>query len=456
MKNKETTFKRTGQIVDGISVEVVTTQKFKTVTIGLFYERPLKNFQNALNALTLSVMIKACSKMDPMMLNQRLHELYGAYLQADAFKYGDRQSLQLKLTVVGDEHVSESIFDQAMDLIYDLIQAPVSHFSGFEQLVALEKKHLISDIAARKNDKTAYAFDLLLEGCYKDHPYSLSPHGLVSDIESITPEDIRLQIESLFQKVPHKLIVLGDVKPEAVFRAVQRQKLHVANVDSQIRTKGNPQSTDQSVIKQATDQSVVEQATGQSVIKQDTDQSGPLNWRYEDKVGQSKLNIAYCIPEPLDVKEYYAMIVFTHLLGGGGGSVLFEDIREKQSLCYYIHARMDKFIKILTVMSGVRLEQIDRVVASVEEHILRLQTELVDPLQLERTKKMLLGSYRGLADSPPSYINFIHSQELVELPVDLDVITKMVSDVDCEGVRLAAKKIVPMAIFALIPESVGQ
>ncbi len=437
MKNKDLSFKRKIQVIDGIPVEVITTQKFKTITIGLFFERPLESYQNALNALTLRVMVKACSQKDPMALNQRLQELYGAYLQADTFKYGDQQSLQFKLTVVADDHVSEPIFDQGMDLLYSLIQTPVSEFSGFEYLVALEKKQLIADIAARKNDKTAYAFDLLIEGIYKDHPYSLSPSGDAAVIMTLTPEDVRLQIETVFQQVPHKLMVLGDIEPEVVVTALKRQNMKVVGKNRQTKFVKNNRLADQMVTKEENGQLEV------------------MNWRQNDKLTQSKLNMAYGISESLDVKGYYAMMLLCYLLGGGGGSILFDDIREKQSLCYYIHCRMDKFMKTLTVMSGVQVTKIEQVVASVEAHMSRLKNELVETLQLERAKKMLLGSYRGLGDSPSSYLNFIHSQELVDLPVELDVISTMIAAVDCEEIRNAAKKIVPVGIFALIPESAG-
>lgn len=445
MKNKELSFKRTIQVIDGLPVEVITTQKFKTITIGIFFERPLESYQNALNALTLRVMIKASSQKDPMALNQGLQDLYGAYLQADTFKYGDQQSLQFKLTVVADDHVNEPIFDQGMDLLYSLIQTPVSEFSGFEHLVALEKNQLIADIAARKNDKTAYAFDLLIEGLYKDHPYSLPPSGDAAVIKTLTPEAVRQQIETVFQQVPHKLMVLGDIEPDVVVTALKRQHMKVVGKVSQSKCRKNNVLADYSY----------NQLADQMIMKEENGQPSVLNWRQKDKLTQSKLNMAYGISESLDVKEYYAMMLLCYLLGGGGGSILFDDIREKQSLCYYIHCKMDKFMKTLTVMSGVQVTQIEHVTASVEAHMSRLKNELVETHQLERAKKMLLGSYRGLGDSPSSYINFIHSQELVDLPVELGEIATIIAAVDCHEIQNAAKKIVPVAIFALIPESSG-
>jgi len=418
----DTTVSRT---LNGIFAQVIPTSKFKTTTLSLYFEQPLTREFAALNALTLRLLVKATKVKNPMQLNQKLQDLYGAYLQADAYKYGDLQSLQLKLTCVCDRHLSQPILESALALLYELVYEPVSGFSGFEQLVILEKKSLLTALAARKQDKTAYAYDRMIEGYFSDEAFSLSAYGDEASIEAVSPEQVKAQIEKVFQKAHHHLIAMGHLEPEAFFYSVEKLGVTVA---APMSYPINPWKA-------------------KSLFRR---------WEEEDVVSQTKLNLVYGLDVGDTAKEYYVAMLFSHILGGGASSRLFEDLREKQSLCYYIHARVDKFKRLMSVMSGVRYEVYDRVIREVNEHIERLLQEAVDDQTLERSKKMLMGSYKALTDSPISYMNFVHSQRLVGLPEDLASVDALLGSVTVDDLVKMNQAIVPLAAFALIPEKRGE
>ena len=58
-------------------------------------------------------------------------------------------------------------------------------------------------------------------------------------------------------------------------------------------------------------------------------------------VDQAKLNLGYRFPAIYGNANYYTFVVFNMMFGGDPSSVLFSEVREKQSLAYSIHSQID-------------------------------------------------------------------------------------------------------------------
>ncbi|WP_290123121.1 insulinase family protein [Secundilactobacillus odoratitofui] len=80
---------------------------------------------------------------------------------------------------------------------------------------------------------------------------------------------------------------------------------------------------------------------------------------------QSKLNLAYRLPIYYREQGFYDAIVFNGLFGGTPISMLFKNVREKNSLAYYASSRFDGFTGTLLVQTGID----QRNQAAVEEII---------------------------------------------------------------------------------------
>ena len=68
---------------------------------------------------------------------------------------------------------------------------------------------------------------------------------------------------------------------------------------------------------------------------------------------QAKLNMGYRFPTQYGQSGYAAFVVFNMMFGGDPSSVLFNEVREKQSLAYSIHSQIDGKNGYLFVLSGV-------------------------------------------------------------------------------------------------------
>lgn len=80
------------------------------------------------------------------------------------------------------------------------------------------------------------------------------------------------------------------------------------------------------------------------------------------------------------------------VLGGGMSSRLFNEIREKRGLAYYVKADLDMNFDCgyLSVRSGVKLEKLGEAMAVVKEEMLKL-AETITETELAKAKEFVLG-----------------------------------------------------------------
>ena len=67
------------------------------------------------------------------------------------------------------------------------------------------------------------------------------------------------------------------------------------------------------------------------------------NFTEEFDINQGKLSLGYNVDIDINSDEYFQMMVYNGILGGGVQSKLFQNVREKYSLAYYAFSRFDKF-----------------------------------------------------------------------------------------------------------------
>ena len=57
------------------------------------------------------------------------------------------------------------------------------------------------------------------------------------------------------------------------------------------------------------------------------------------------------------------------MLGGGGSSKLFRNIREKAGMCYSIYSRVEKFKSLLMIYAGIDMNRFDEAEALIMNEV---------------------------------------------------------------------------------------
>lgn len=88
----------------------------------------------------------------------------------------------------------------------------------------------------------------------------------------------------------------------------------------------------------------------------------------------------------------YALSLGQVILGGGMSSRLFNEIREKRGLAYYVKADLDTAYDVgyFAVRAGVKLEKLGEAMKVVKEEMLKLSSTITDK-EITKAKEYLLG-----------------------------------------------------------------
>lgn len=110
----------------------------------------------------------------------------------------------------------------------------------------------------------------------------------------------------------------------------------------------------------------------------------------------------------------YALTIAQVILGGGMSSRLFNEIREKRGLAYYVKAEIDSAYDVgyLAVRSGVKLDKLSEAMSVVRAEMLKLGDTLGE-VEIERAKEYILGKMTLSLEDSMGVAQFFGTRALV-------------------------------------------
>jgi len=119
--------------------------------------------------------------------------------------------------------------------------------------------------------------------------------------------------------------------------------------------------------------------------------------------------------------DYYALTVMNYILGGGGfGSRLVEEIRNKRGLAYSVASFFDpgKYPGSFEVLLQTKNASAREAISLVFQQVERIQKDLVSEKELESAKKYLIGSFPMRFNTQAKMANFLSQVEYYDLGRD--------------------------------------
>lgn len=155
-------------------------------------------------------------------------------------------------------------------------------------------------------------------------------------------------------------------------------------------------------------------------------------------------NLVWQLPAPgVRDEAWYALRLFTEILGGGMASRLFQEARERRGLAYSIDAFADTFedVGALGVYAGALPAQAEPLAALVAEQILAL-AERVEPAELNRAKAQLKSALFMAREQPLARAEHAASQTfLFGAPLEPALMRAAVDRVEAADLRALAERL---------------
>lgn len=400
---------------NNINLTLIKTSKFKTNLVSVYIQRVLDRDEVTKNALLPSV-ITSGSKNYPTLreISHKMDNFYGASLFSNAGKRSEKQILEFKILGVNDKYIDEKIFKDMIEFLNDIINNPFIENDGFkEEYLHLEKQNLKDKIKAAINDKKAYAQNKCIEAMCKDERYSIEENGYEEDIDSITAVDLYNHYKNILKTSPIDIVVEGDFDDDFVADAV-RQNFKFERGDIIEIPRGK-------YVKKVDDVKVVEE-------KMDITQ-GKLVMGY-------RANVDY-----MDNDKYYSLVVGNSVFGGGAHSKLFNNVREKESLCYYVFSSVEKYKSIMFVSSGIEAQNYEKAVKIIKEQLEDLKNGKISDTELANSKSALINSAKSVTDNIGGMSEFSFAQSLGKTNSTVEDLIKSIEKVTVNDIVDSVKDI---------------
>lgn len=411
---------RHSELMPGVKLTAVQTNKFKTCLLGITFMEPLSAETAAENALLPAVLRRGTQKHPDMnSMSAALDELYGGAVEPVIRKKGELQCIGFLGSFLDDAFIPEKfdMLQSASKFMAEMLLDPAGQAGAFEETyLQSEKTNQINRIRSRMNDKQQYAMHRLTRQMFSEEPYGVDKLGEEAAVAAITGESLWKRYETLLNTAPIQLYYCGSAPIERVEAAMKAalsklpsgQRQSFANAEEQKNPK--------------------QQAT-----------------RYfgdRMEVTQGKLTMGFRLDAPyVEPNNSAALLVFNAIFGGSTTSKLFMNVREKLSLCYYANSMVDKYKGVLFVSSGVafdRYEQArDEIIAQLDD----CRKGKIAQDEMEAARRFIVNNLRITMDAQGRLEEFWLGQAVAKRD---DTIKELIDAVECvnlEDIKTVAQKL---------------
>lgn len=374
------------ELFPGIHLTTFTDSRFKQNCLSIQYVRKMDREEAAMNALIPSVLLRGTRSAPNLReITLRLDELYGASVSPVSRRAGDYQTTGFYVSLMDDRFAlaGESVLEKTLEFVRELLfDYPVEEVGFLPEFVEGEKTNQIAAIQAERNDKRVYAMQQLLKTMCREDSFGVSRMGEPEDVAAITPQALLAHYLRVRRESPVELYYVGSAKPEVVsgflremFAAEERSLVPLPAQTPLMLTPGE-------------------------------------DVREAMEVAQGKLCMGFVTPVTNRDPDFAAMQVMNGIFGGDVTSKLFQNVREKQSLCYSIGSAYYSAKGIVLVSAGI---DFDKETHTRQEVLRQLEAicrgEITDG-ELLSAKEALLSALRGIHDSPSAMEGYYASMAL--------------------------------------------
>ena len=406
------------EIANGVYFTNIKDSRFKTMKISVNIVVPLSVETASENALVGGLLVRSCKKYpDFTVLSKKLSSLYGADLTSSLSKHGESQVIKISVSGLDDRYSLDdvSIAKELSELLCSVIFEPnVKNNAFIESELEQERRQLLDVIDSEFNEKRIYAMGQLIKHMCKDEVFGIKRYGTAEKIKGATAESLCKAWQNLLKTAKFEILYIGDSPADKAKEVFAKA---FANIERNVVTS----STD--VVK--------------NVLKE-------KHITEEMELSQSKLVMGFRTQISAGDEEAVAERLMCAVLGGTASSKLFNNVREKQSLCYYCSSSYDSIKGIMYINSGVEGENLEK----AEKAILK-EIEDMKNGEIDATKLAVVNSFKSSSDSVSGIENWYTGrifngdlETVEEVSAEVNAVTK-------EQIVNAANKLLLDTVYVL-------
>ena len=403
------------------NLNVIKTNNFKTVRVEVKFRNVVKKEEITLRNLLKMVLIESTKKFDTeRKFVIESEELYDLKLSSTSSRVGNFTTLSFNLTFLNEEYTEKGLHNKSLDFLMEVLFNPNVSNNKFDSLSFNNcVNKLEKSIMGRKDNKTKYSIFALLQHM-GDYAYSYDQYGYLSDLKNIDEAKLYEYYKKVLMNDLVDVYVIGNVDSNEI----KEYFINNFKINSFKKEKTN---------------ALIDEVLPRKRVKV---------FKEEDVVNQTKIAIGLRFNDVSEYERKYVLYVYNEILGGSGNSLLFDTVREKNSLAYYINSIAQGYDNLLIIYTGIDKDRVDLGLKLIKKTIKDIEKGKFTSDMFNNAINMITSSLKLSLETQPSVINNYYAMNILNSD-DINTRISKFEKVTKEDVINFSKKIKMDTIFLL-------
>ena len=415
--------------MNAYNIHIIKTDKFKTVTLEIDFLRKIRKEETTIRNFLSEIILQSSKKYNTKrLLSLKSKELYDANITSSCTRIGAYTNMSFAINFLQQEYTEDDMQDKTIDFFFDTIFNPNVEDGKFDKhSFDVAKDVIATEIKSIKDNLTKYSLIRMLEILDSTKPFSFNGYGYSEDLEKITSKSLYEYYEDVIKSDKVDIFVVGNVDIDKTIEDIM-SKVHIKTIKKKI------------------DSVRIEHKKIRSRLKKVTE---------KERITQSKLNIGCLIKDLSEDELNYTLKIYNEILGGGTESKLFMNVREKNSLCYYINSCVNTYDNLMFIYAGINKNDFDKTLKLIKNEMNKMKSGKFSEEDVLIAKKAMETSINTIYDSPVRIINMYYANELANSDT-IEEKLKKVKNVTFDDVVNVANKIKIDTVYLMYGDDLNE
>ena len=395
--------------------------KFKSTLIKIKIKEPIKKENITKRNLLFDILFAGSMEYDTeRKLSIKQEDLYDASIYHRTIREGNYLTTSITLEVLDDKYTEKNNLEESIKFISEILLNPLVNNNSFDKKkVDLYKTKYKDDLQTIKENPTFYASFRSNEEHSKNGVTSYRTFGYIEDIDTLDEYNLYDYYKEVLNNNLIDFFVVGNIQLKEVTDIIKKY------------------------FKQL---NIVKRLTSNYIVKKEKINKK----RYIETLPneQSILVMTYSFNKLNYIDRYYTAVLLSLILGGSPSSKLFQEIREKQSMCYSISAQYRILDGTIKVYSGIDKENYKKVRSQITKIINQMKKNSITEEDITNAKTLILNEYETIDDSLQSICAYLNNVNIIGLK-EIDESKNIIDNIKKKNIVKLIKNIKLDSIYLL-------
>ena len=387
---------------NNITYHLINTDRFKSLSIVFYLTKEFEQRDIVFGNFVCNNLMYSSKKYNTKnKIASKGEDLFGAKVSGSFGLTGKCTTMSFSLDFVNPKYTESKYMDESLDFLYEVVFNPnVKNGEFNKQYFNIIKKDAISNYNAIRENPNLFSSIEYAKLMFKGTPTAYPNIPDIDSINSVSPSNVYEYYTHLFDGTFNiDVCIFGEVE-ESIIDKIKDKFGFIKSNNKRL------------------------EFTTHSIY------SGKENTKIDSlKYNQSRLYMGYKFDKMTKHEFNHVLKVYNTILGTMNDSLLFNIVREENSLCYSIGSYVTKYNPSLTIYAGINKCNYEKTIELIKKCVDCMNNKEMVSRLFDDSKKTIntyLNTYYDDENSQINYYytgNYEHNEDVEELRENINKVT---------------------------------